>query len=98
MPGGDPRREHVVYRGFHDLNEPFLEECRIVAARARMGMGRAEHEMRNPKPLFASRHQLLAGVDPQIHGDEGDALAVDIEHQAAGVNLIVDWASCHRQE
>ena len=90
MPGGDPCREHVVYGGIHDLNEAFLEECPIIATRPRMGMGRAEHKMRNPKPRFANRHQLLTGVDPQIHGDKGNALAVDIEHQAAGVNLIVD--------
>ena len=45
--------------------------------------------MREPELLLANRHQMLIAVSPQVHRDEGQALAFDVEHQAAGVNLVV---------
>ena len=83
----------LLHRGLDDLHDPFLEECRIAAARARMGVGRAEHQVRDPEPLLAGRHQVLTGVGSQVHGDDGEALAADIEHQAAGVDTCRGRAS-----
>ena len=41
VPGGDPRREHVLHRGFDDLDDPLLEEGGMICGPGPSGCGRS---------------------------------------------------------
>ena len=97
-PGGNPGGEHIRYGQPHRLDDLlFVEGLQIAVlggfaglGRGGMVMRRANKNLRHAIFLLADGLHVFAGEDRQIHGDKGEAFAVDFQHQAPGVHGVVE--------
>jgi hypothetical protein len=59
-------------------------------------MGRTQENLGHAEFFLADVFDIFAGEDGQIHGDKGEAFAVDIQHQAPRIDGIMERLFGHR--
>ena len=55
-----------------------------------MRMRRTQQNLGETELFFASGDQMLASVDAQIHRNKGQSLALDLQHQHARIDVVVN--------
>ena len=90
VASGNPSGEQVLGGGVHCLEDLFLVKTLVSAAGIGMRVRGTEHHLREPEFLFAGSDQVLTVVNTQVNRNKRQAFAADLEHQGAGVYLVVD--------
>ena len=100
MPGRDPRREKMLYGLAHTLYDLvfvkagewkiLLESPLATRMRSRVIVGRAKHQLGYAIPFLACSYNPFAGEDRQVHRDERQPLPPALQHQAAGIDGVMD--------